>query len=648
MSGRRVTVVASEVLGVPGTGGPGTADSLLAVALGRHGHRVELLVAPGRAVGELTGRWERTYTAAGVRVRPLEVRRRVRPQFLAPDVAVLDALRADPPDVVVADDWRGLAWAALRLRQLGGGFADTAFVVYCHGPARVLAEAARKVPDTLARFGEEVAERACLELADAVVSPSGWLLDWMRSHRWPVPDSAQVVQNLWQSVALGEPAAHAAATAPLRRLAFFGQLREGKGIRLYTSALQRLEPRLLEGVELLFLGRESSRWPSEQVREALGPTVREAAASIRFETSLERSAALQLLLEPGTLAVLPSLLENSPYAVAECVEHGIPFVATDVGGVSELVDERDHDRVLVQPNVDALAEALALVAAASEPPSSAAPARSPETALETWLRLIEDVAPPKPEAGGTAQRVAVVVRDDRSAARARRLAAHARAADVVVVQAESRRAGLERSEADWVMFLDDDDDPQDDLLDVLLAAQAASGADAVTVAVRPTADLGSAQLFLGDPGALGLVENQYGVLGLVRRSLAERARVLDGVTDPDWPLFAEAAIAGGVVVSHPDPASTHARRPGSVVDVPGEGLAVLEAFERGGAGALHDLPQLSATLAAAFARLQARPGLEDGLPGPLRRGVGVLRSEGIVGVARRVRGRLDEARRKSP
>jgi hypothetical protein len=55
---RRVAVVASELLGVPGTGGPGTADSLLAVALARHGHDIELLVAPGRDSSGLSPHWE--------------------------------------------------------------------------------------------------------------------------------------------------------------------------------------------------------------------------------------------------------------------------------------------------------------------------------------------------------------------------------------------------------------------------------------------------------------------------------------------------------------------------------------------------------------------------------------------------------------
>ena len=343
---------------MPGTGGPGTADSLLSVALARHGYQVELLLAPGREIEPLSPEWRRAYDASGVRVRHLADQLRVRPLFLGPASATLEALRADPPDVVVADDWRGLAYLALRSRQLGMAFADTAFVVYCHGPARVLAESAQKVPDTLARFGEQVAERASLELADAVVSPSEWLLGWMRDHGWPVPESARVVQNLWQSTALGEAAAPAAAGSRIGRLAFFGQLREGKGILIFVEALRALESDLLNGIDLLFLGRETPRWTAERIHDALGARVADRVASIRFETRLERSAALAELKLPGTLAVMPSLLDNSPYGVAECIEHGIPFVSTATGGIPELVAGEDARQVLCRPTPDDLAAAL--------------------------------------------------------------------------------------------------------------------------------------------------------------------------------------------------------------------------------------------------------------------------------------------------
>src|SRR5213592_2222129 len=106
MAGRKVTIVGSELLGRPGTGGAGTADSLLAVALARHGHEVELLVASGRHIGELTPEWLQAYDRANVRIRVLEGLGGVRPGYLAPTVEVFQALRENPPDVAIVNDWR--------------------------------------------------------------------------------------------------------------------------------------------------------------------------------------------------------------------------------------------------------------------------------------------------------------------------------------------------------------------------------------------------------------------------------------------------------------------------------------------------------------------------------------------------------------
>ena len=92
--------------------------------------------------------------------------------------------------------------AALAVPPARGSLAETAFVIYCHGPGALCAEAARKVPDTVARFGEEVAQRACIELADAVVSPSEWLLDWMRGNRWPSRTRRKSPPTWWRPSSL--------------------------------------------------------------------------------------------------------------------------------------------------------------------------------------------------------------------------------------------------------------------------------------------------------------------------------------------------------------------------------------------------------------------------------------------------------------
>jgi glycosyltransferase involved in cell wall biosynthesis len=538
---RRVTVVTSEVLGVPATGGPGTADSLLAIALARHGHDVELLVAPGRDVGALSSQWERAYADANVRLRPVVADVSVTPSFLAPSWHIYNAVRSDPPDVVIADDWRALAHASLQARQVGRAFGDTAFVVYSHGPARVFAAAAQKVPDTVARYGEEVAQRACVELADAFVSPSEWLVTWLRDHDWALPQPVHVIQNLWESTALDQPLAPL-SRSPIRRLAFFGQLREGKGIQVFVDALRMLD---LEGVEIVFLGHSRS-WTRQQLEQELG-------REVRVETGLDRTAAIDELKRPGTLAVMPSLLENSPYAVAECIEHGIPFIASNVGGTPELIAEGDRPRVLRAPTADEFAAALRTALAEGVEP--ARPARQAQESLAAWLDLVESVSP-----------------------------------------ALQRRTSSNAD--DWIVVPETTDET---LRDALLSAQAASEADAVTTAVR-TPD--GVRLFLGEPGAFGLVENQYGVIGLIRREAAREVS--------PWVLFARIALAGGGIVSIPDPLTAYRGEESRA-----EALAVLELFESAEPSVLQGLPQLAATLAAALSRAST----DGAQPGPVRRGL---------------------------
>jgi hypothetical protein len=331
--------------------------------------------------------------------------------------------------------------------------------------------------------------------------------------------------------------------------------------------------------------------------------------------------------------------------VSECIEQGIPFIATDTGGIAELVAEGDRGRVLCTPTEHGLAEALRRALAGRPTFAPAQAGQSARDSLDAWFALVETVAPRRPNGASAATQVAVVATGPSSAGRARRLASATQSVEVDVVAAESRGAGLAQTSADWILFLDDDDEPDEGILEVLVAAQASAAADIVTTAVRPGNDPTGIQLFLGDPGALGLVENQYGVLGLIRRTFA--AEPPEGAIDPDWPLFARAAVRGARIVSIPEALSQQSGRPGEIGDVPGEGLAVLAAFEES-RQEIEGLPQLAATLAAAQARAWSGPATpsqpENNLIG---RSLRVLRTEGAQGFARRAAKRVRE-RRNSP
>src|SRR5207248_11537808 len=111
---------------------------------------------------------------------------------------------------------------------------------------------------------------------------------------------------------------------------------------------------------------------------------------------------------PGTLAAMPSLVGNTPYAEAECLEHGVPFVTTRFGGIAELVVEEDQERVLCLPTADDLADALTRALASRPGFAAARPDRPGAASLDGWLGLLDGLTPWRPPRTPPAKRVAVI------------------------------------------------------------------------------------------------------------------------------------------------------------------------------------------------------------------------------------------------
>ena len=451
MAARRVTVIAHELRGFRPVGGMGTATTSLAFALARLGHSVEILLGK-RDPRSLDPQWAARYADAGIAIRPVphDVER-VEPWEFAHAHSVMLGLRKDPPDVVVAHDFGAPAYSALRLRECGLGFGDTLFVVFCHGPRRYVLDLSPNLPvgDLRAVLGVSILEQACIELADVVVSPSSFLLDWMREQGWRLPERALTIPYFTT------PASRRAerpSPDPLRRLAFFGRIDERKGLKLLAEALHALHAR----IEVEFVGKTTGTWTQGRVRALLPSTV-----DVVFAGELEQHDALQRLQRPGTLVVMPSLQENSPNVVYECLEHGIPFIASAVGGVPELVEPE----VLFEATVAGLEGALGDILASGVVPPPARAAFDRDASGDRWREVLERHPAPRPAAAP----------------------------------------------------------PGGDVVDVLRHVQRTTGADVVTCGLRLPD--GGVHFFHGDPGGLGAVENGYGALALLDGELRSGAEL---------------------------------------------------------------------------------------------------------------------------
>ncbi len=106
-------------------------------------------------------------------------------------------------------------------------------------------------------------------------------------------------------------------------------------------------------VHLRFVGDGRLRPKLQRLAETLG-----VAAKIDFVGQLATPEAVQQELDRSDVFVLPSRTEGLPRALIEAMARGLPCVASRVGGVPELLDDRD----LVAPgNPGLLADRLVAV-----------------------------------------------------------------------------------------------------------------------------------------------------------------------------------------------------------------------------------------------------------------------------------------------
>jgi glycosyltransferase involved in cell wall biosynthesis len=628
-NGRRIFLVTNEILGVVKTGGSGTANTFLSFALTQLGYQVELLITAPSGPVQLDPAWAKRYDERGIAVRLLPTPAKgFEPRAFALPATVLPVLESEAPDIVVADAWSAPAYTALRLRDLGLVFDQTTFVVVCNGPTAWAYETDRKLPRSFPAFELEAIERMSIELADAVVSPSRFLLQWMQDRGWQLPQSF-VAPYFTQSTADGVSVTPA-ATAKLKRLAFFGRFEERKGLRPFLDAINGLEPGLLTGVELAFVGRETSQWPVEQIVRTISNRVKPSVRGLRIETGLDQPEAIAFLKEPGTLAVMPSLLDNSPNVVYECLEHGIPFLASNASGAPELVDEEDRARAFVDPSAGAIRCALEQLLAQN---GSLRPARASFSAEEifgTWRQALASEPTKKARPRADESIAALLVTKEGSDGLERCLDALAAQTlppqEVVVVSGDgaqvdleerpwpwqlsiakasatvARETGLRLATSELVVLLEDTDVLDANCLDVLARAQRSSRADVVTCALRRSDSESEIQFFLGEPHELGLVGNYYGLVALCRRDvLANSERPPETGGDTDWVLFASLSRSGARIVSIPSAFGQTRRLPGNQVTDPigsGAALEVVRMFERTALSDLRGLPRLAASLAA--------------------------------------------------
>lgn len=610
----RVLIVTPDILGPIRNGGIGTAFGALAGTLAKAGHAVTILYTLGghSEDGGDIARWVHHYAALGIRFVPVWLERG-EPQLDAPHHAwrayrVYLWLKQHQGDYELAyfPEWKGEAYYALQAKRVGLDFARLRMVVVTHSSTTWADSGNYTVPHQFDDLLLEFLERRSTEMADAVISPSQYMVDWMRHRGWRWSSPTHVIQNLMPEAPTEEPQADTPASGIVEWV-FFGRLERRKGLLIFLDALRQVPAEVRERIQITFLGKAivTPQFDSTAViQEKLADWPRPP----RLIMDYGRDQALDYLQQPGRVAVIASLVENSPYTVLECVLRRIPFIAADVGGIAELVHPDDRARVLFKPNPAALAVTLlALDGGRYAPPQPAVAAALTE---RRWLalqdQLLQEIPATFAEPGMESPHITVcLVHYDRPALLARAIDSLRSQTydrfDVVLVDDGSpspgaqhyldsladefawrgwsivrqtnaylgaaRNAAVRHAQGDYVLFMDDDNIAKPDELAIFARAACHSGADILTTVSDVFSDTDNAgqppatsrQLWvpLGNAAGLGVFRNVFGdANALIRRSTFE---ALGGFTEDygigheDWEFFAKASLAGANLQLVPEP-----------------------------------------------------------------------------------------------
>jgi O-antigen biosynthesis protein len=313
-----------------------------------------------------------------------------RPELMRDTCAVHDFLVDTPFDAIVFQDWQGIGYASAMAKAAGLSFANSALLVIAHGPTEWLIDANRRVASGVLELSHIQMERGAYSNADAVIAPSGYISDWLRSSGYALSKNIVTMPlYLWAEEELGLRQSQGSDLPSVDAIAFFGRLEERKGIRLFLESLffpfAKLSP-----FEVHLVGKAADI-TSDAILKLVEQHEPSLIGRINFHADLSSDQAQNLIITTRALAIIPSLIDNAPCVVSECLNHNIPFIATRVGGIPELICESDQSRVLVDPSPAALASKLAEILADPNGFKVAAPKYVREEVANRWVEFFRQL-----------------------------------------------------------------------------------------------------------------------------------------------------------------------------------------------------------------------------------------------------------------